>query len=135
MLRPANAATVLFGHGAQLDYFTDLRLSPSVRVVVFSEPWYQGLTDEQRNIVDQAAIVARETNREWMVNAIEHEFQLLADIGIEVIHLDSQQREEFRQAVLHTYDEMVSAQTLEKARAYMKSARAYIEKMKPGQAE
>ena len=33
---------VLFGHGGQLDYFTDLEISPSIRVVVFSEAWYQG---------------------------------------------------------------------------------------------
>jgi TRAP-type C4-dicarboxylate transport system substrate-binding protein len=118
---------VLFGHGGQLDYFTDLRLSPSIRVVVFSESWYQGLTEEQRAAVDRAAIVARDANRKWMVHAIAHEFQLLSDVGIEVIHLDSQQRDAFRQRVLPTYDDMVNAETLKKIMHYLESARAYLE--------
>lgn len=126
---------VMFGHGGQLDYFTDLRLSPSVRVVVFSETWYQGLDKEQRTIVDQAAIMAREANRQWMVNAIEHEFQLLADVGIEVIHLDAQQRDEFRQLVLPTYEDMVDAPTLEKTLHYLESARIYIAQQGKGVAE
>ena len=126
---------VMFGHGGQLDYFTDLRLSPSVRVVVYSEIWYQGLSKAQRSIVDQAAIVAREANRKWMVNAIEHEFQLLADVGIEVIHLDDQQRDEFRQRVLSSYEEMVDAPTLERTLHYLDSARTYIAQQGKGGAE
>ena len=118
---------VLFGHGGQLDYFTDIRLSPSIRVVVFSEAWYQGLTGEQRVAVDRAVIVAREANRKWMKRAIENEFQLLSDVGIEVIHLDSQQRDEFRKLVLPTYDDMIDAETLEKTLHYLENARAYLE--------
>jgi TRAP-type C4-dicarboxylate transport system substrate-binding protein len=125
----------LFGHGGQLDYFTDLRLSPSVRVVVFSEKWYQDLTEAQRGIVDNAAVKAGEVNREWLRHAIAHEFQLLAGIGIEVVHLNSRQRDEFRQRILHTYDEMVSVRTLEKTIAYLNSARAYLERQGAGQTD
>ena len=125
----------LFGHGGQLDYFTDLRLSPSVRVVVFSEQWYQGMTEAQRKIVDDAAVEAGKVNREWLLGAIEHEFQLLADIGIEVVPLNHQQRDEFRQRIIHTYDDMVSARTLEKTVGYLKNARAYLERQGAGQPE
>ena len=103
--------------------------------MVFSEIWYQGLTKKQRSIVNQAVIVAGEANRNWMVNAIEHEFQLLADVGIEVIHLDDQQRDEFRQRVLSSYEDMVDAETLEKALHYLESARAYIAQQGKGGAE
>ena len=118
---------VLFGHGGQLDYFTDLEMSPSIRVVVFSETWYQGLTAEHRDAVDHAAIVAGAANRKWAVDAIKHEFQLLADVGIEVIHPDSEEREAFRERVLPTYDDMVSVETLEKTWRYLDEARKYLE--------
>ena len=118
---------VLFGHGGQLDYFTDLEISPSIRVVVFSEAWYQGLSEEERIAVNRAASVARTANREWMAKNLERIFKMLSDIGIEIIQPGERERDAFRELVLPTYDGMASAQILEKTRRYMEEARRYLD--------
>jgi len=126
---------VLFGHGGQLDYFTDLAISPSIRVVVFSENWYQGLSEEERLAVDRAAIVAYAANREWMARTMKKIYQMLSAVGIELIRPGEDERDAFRELVLPTYNSMASAQVLEKTRNYMHEARRYLDQHNQEQQE
>jgi len=102
---------VQFGHGGQLDYFTRLMLQASTRTVVMSEQWYQGLDGDTQKIVDHAIVQARKANHIWNASAELTEFQLLEDIGIEVITLSTHERERFRQKLLPLY-QAIPAQVL-----------------------
>ena len=114
---------VLFGHGGQLDYFTDIQMTPSVRVVSVSEAWYQSLDRQERVVLEQAIIAARKANREWVGFSEQREFQLLADIGIEVIKISSFSRNEFRQKLLPLYDRQASPETLKSIKTYLHGLR------------
>ena len=126
---------ILFGHGGQLDYFTDIAMSPSVRVVVFSEHWYQGLSAADRAAVDRAVELAGLANRAWTVRAVEREFALLNSIGIEVVQLTEQEREGFRAPLLPTYKKMVNPETLKQIERYMQQTRLYLERNPGGEPE
>jgi TRAP-type C4-dicarboxylate transport system substrate-binding protein len=114
---------VLFGHGAQLDYFTDISMQPSMRAVVMSAKWYRDLSREQREIVDQAVIDARAALKTWVEKAIENEFSMLAGIGIERIALNIEQREAFRQNVLPIYASMAPAAAIAQMEQYLAEIR------------
>jgi len=95
---------VQFGHGGQLDFFTRLMIQASTRTVVMSEQWYQGLDDVTQQTVDHAIKKARKATQIWNAAAELTEFQLLQDIGIEVITLSTAERERFRERLLPLYE-------------------------------
>lgn len=104
---------VQFGHHAQLDFFTDLRLQGSMRTIVMSEQWYQGLDDDQQRAVHCAVKKARNVVREWNTAAQSSEFQMLQDVGIEVITLSASERARFRERLLPLYETTIPSQVLQ----------------------
>jgi TRAP-type C4-dicarboxylate transport system substrate-binding protein len=119
----APVVPVLFGHGGQLDYFTDISMQPSMRSVVMSALWYHGLSPEQRAVVDQATLDARGVLRSWVQETIKKEFTMLASIGIERIALDQQQREAFRQKLLPLYSTMATPAAIRQMESYLAQIR------------
>ena len=115
---------VLFGHGGQLDYFTDIRISPAMRVVTISEAWYQGLDSQAKDIVDQAIRVARIANRTWTLTSEERDFRSLESVGIEVVHLSQEDREAFQQKLLPLYPTQATEEGLKRMLAYVDKLRA-----------
>lgn len=111
---------VLFGHGGQLDYFTDIRMSPSMRAVVISEAWYQGLNELERHALHGALRSARRANRSWMHAAEQRDFALLDDAGIEVIQLSTSDRGEFRERLLPLYSTHATPEALHELQVYVK---------------
>lgn len=99
---------VMFGHSAQLDYFTDLRLSPSMRTVVVSEQWYANLDAGRKAAVDDAIRHASKVNREWSRTAAATGFERLRAAGIEVIRLTEAERDAFRERLVPLYATLVS---------------------------
>ena len=94
---------LLFGHTDFLKFFTDARISPSLRVTIVSEDWYQGLSDEERDTVDDAAIAANKANREWLAGR-DSVYGKLEAAGVEVTRLTPEAREGFREASEPTYE-------------------------------
>ncbi len=92
-----------YGHTAFIKYFTNARMSPSVRVAIASEDWYQGLSDEEREIVQQAVEKAHEANRN-LVSDDTAVLKQLEEAGIEVIELSPEEREKFREASQPIYE-------------------------------
>ncbi|MEZ0468314.1 TRAP transporter substrate-binding protein [Phaeobacter sp. SYSU ZJ3003] len=92
-----------YGHTAFIKYFTNARMSPSVRVAIASEDWYQGLSDEEREIVQQAVEKAHEANRN-LVSDDSAVLKQLEEAGIEVIELSPEEREKFREASQPIYE-------------------------------
>ena len=96
---------LLFGHTGFIKHFTDAQITQATRLAIVSEDWYQGLSADQRKIVDDAAAAATEANRKWLETRLGTLDQLEA-AGIEVIRLSDEARAEFRQrseAVYQTF--------------------------------
>ena len=87
---------VMFGHGNVIDYFTDLRMGPSARVIVASRRWYEGLDPKMRAAFDAGVREARAANRRWAATAMQRERALLEKAGIEWIEMEPADRDEWR---------------------------------------
>lgn len=94
---------LVYGHTSFIKYFTDVKTSASVRVAIASEDWYQGLSDEERAIVDEGAKAAHDANRTF-VKEREQVFADLEAAGIEVIRLSDEERAKFRDASQPLYE-------------------------------
>lgn len=96
-LNPPNIAP-MFGHGAVLDYFTDLRMGPAARVLIASTKWLNSLTASERDIFEEARAAGRAANRLWTKNAIRRDREKLDATGIEWVTLSESEREEWVEA-------------------------------------
>lgn len=92
-----------YGHTSFINYFTNARMSPSVRVAIASEDWYQGLTDEERATVQAAVAAAHAANRKLVSDDTEV-LKQLGEAGIEVIELTPEERQKFRDASQPLYE-------------------------------
>jgi TRAP-type C4-dicarboxylate transport system substrate-binding protein len=90
---------LMFGHTDFIKYFTDAQVSPSVRIAIASEDWYEGLSDEQRKIVDDAVAAADKANRDWAKSPDrDADMDKLREAGVEVAELTKEARDEFVKA-------------------------------------
>jgi TRAP-type C4-dicarboxylate transport system substrate-binding protein len=96
-------APVLFGHGAYLKYFTDLRVAPAHRLIVASSNWMNALDSGTRQSVEAAFAAGRAANREWSQKRLQSDMQLLEDSGIETIAISDDARAGFREKALEAY--------------------------------
>jgi len=87
---------VMFGHGNVLDYFTDLRIGPSARLIVVSRRWYERLGAQDRLLFDRAVRAGRAANRAWRRTAGSRERAAVEKIGIEWIEPTPAAREQWR---------------------------------------
>jgi len=94
---------LLFGHTEFIKHFTDAGVSPSLRITIVSEDWYQGLSDEDRAIVDAAAAAATAANREWLKGQ-DAVLDKLEAAGVAVVRLSQEERDKFRAASGPAYE-------------------------------
>lgn len=87
---------LLFGHTGFIKHFTDAGTSPSVRLAIASEDWYQGLSEEERQTVDAAVKAADKANRAWLEKR-SGILDALEEAGIAVTRLTPEARAEFRE--------------------------------------
>ena len=66
-LNPPNSA-IRTGHTAFLKHFTPANISPSTRIVLVSEDWYDSLSDAQKQQIDKAIAAGVMANRNWVKN-------------------------------------------------------------------
>ncbi len=93
-LNPPNIAP-LFGHGAVLDYFTDLRMGPASRMMIISTHWLESLTTRQKDSVEEAIAAGRAANRQWTKDVESRDREKLKQTGIEWITLTNAERKEW----------------------------------------
>ena len=103
---------IVFGHTRQLKYFSNVNVVPSTRLIVFSEAWYQGLSTNERQIVDRAVLKAHSVNREWNRRAVKSNLDLLRNAGVAVIELTKYERQLFAARSKEVYEEIVPAGTV-----------------------
>lgn len=103
---------LLFGHTDFIKFFTDAAVTPSLRIAIASEDWYQGLSDEDRAIVDDAVAAANKANRDWL-GSQDKVIDQLKEAGVQVETLDQAARDEFRAASSPAYEsELLSAEQI-----------------------
>lgn len=93
---------LMFGHTDFLKFFTDASVSPSLRITIVSEDWYQGLSEADRKVVDDAAAAADAANRAWLATQDGAVAQLEA-AGVTISRLTPEARAEFQAASETTY--------------------------------
>ena len=86
---------LMFGHTGFIKYFTDAKVGLGSRTVIVSEDWYQGLSDDQKKIVMDAAAAATKANRDWLATR-GTELDKLREAGIEVTTLSDEAWAEFK---------------------------------------
>tara|TARA_R110000868_G_scaffold143035_1_gene360695 strand:- start:5291 stop:6286 length:996 start_codon:yes stop_codon:yes gene_type:complete len=96
-------APVLFGHGAYLNYFTDLRIAPAHRLIVASSKWINSLGASERETVEAAFAAGRAANRKWSQERLQSDLQLLKDSGIETVEVSQEARDTFRDVARTAY--------------------------------
>jgi len=109
---------LLFGHTDFIKYFTPAEISPSLRIVIVSEDWYEGLSDEDRATVDAATEAANAANRAWLGTQTGVMEQLTA-AGVTISEMSPEARAEFQEASATTYATIVSAEQLAQWQAAM----------------
>ncbi|MFC3228625.1 TRAP transporter substrate-binding protein [Marinibaculum pumilum] len=86
---------LMFGHTDFIKHYTNANMVPSTRLAIASEDWYQGLSDADRKIVDDAVKAAHDANRAWLKRTEPAMEGKLKEAGIEVTHLTPEARAEF----------------------------------------
>ncbi|MAY89151.1 MAG: C4-dicarboxylate ABC transporter substrate-binding protein [Pseudooceanicola sp.] len=94
---------LLFGHTDFIKHFTTANITPSLRIAIASEDWYQGLSDDDRAIVDDAVKAADAANREWLKGQ-DGVIAKLEEAGVAVVELSDEARAEFREASQVAYE-------------------------------
>lgn len=98
---------MMFGHTDFIKYFTDAKVSPSMRTALASEDWYQGLSDAERKTVDDAVAAATKANREWVMKAEAKMIDDAKKAGITVTTLTPEARAEFVERSRQVYSDGV----------------------------
>ncbi|MEQ8347443.1 MAG: TRAP transporter substrate-binding protein [Sneathiellaceae bacterium] len=86
---------LMFGHTDFIKHYTNANMVPSTRLAIASEDWYQGLSEADRKIVDDAVLVAHDANRAWLKRTEPEMEGKLEAAGITVTRLTPAAREEF----------------------------------------
>ncbi|WP_417598800.1 TRAP transporter substrate-binding protein [Pararhodobacter oceanensis] len=102
---------LLFGHTEFIKHFTPAQISPSLRITIVSEDWYDGLSDDERATVDAAADAGNAANRAWLAAQTGVTDQLVA-AGVEITELSDEARAEFQAASETTYGAIVDEEQL-----------------------
>lgn len=104
---------LLFGHTDFIKFYTDAAIAPSLRITIVSEDWYQGLSDEDRAVVDAAADAATKANRAWLETQ-DAVLGKLEEAGVSIERLDQAARDEFRAASAPAYEsDLMTPQQIE----------------------
>ncbi|MBO6824762.1 MAG: TRAP transporter substrate-binding protein [Sneathiella sp.] len=94
---------LLFGHTDFIKFYTEAAISPSLRITIVSEAWYQGLSDDERKIVDDATAAANKANREWLKTQ-DAVVKKLEEAGVTVSVMGQAERDAFRKASAPAYE-------------------------------
>lgn len=98
---------IMFGHTDFIKHYTPANMSPSTRLALASEDWYQGLSDDERKVVDDAVKAARAANRDWLRRTEPELEKKLEEVGITITRLSPEARQEFIDRSRKVYDEGV----------------------------
>jgi TRAP-type transport system periplasmic protein len=99
---------IMFKHTEVLKHFTAVNLGPTLRAIIASEDWYQGLPKKDRAIVDTGVTAANKAVHSWANQADKGALDELRAAGLQVHISTPAEREEFAKLIRPNYDSIVS---------------------------
>ncbi|MEM7642952.1 MAG: TRAP transporter substrate-binding protein [Pseudomonadota bacterium] len=97
------ASALLFGHTDILKHYTPLDAGPSARMILASQDWYEGLSDEERQVIDAAAERGVAANRDWAETWSASALDQLVEQGVTVTELADGEKEKFVEASMEVW--------------------------------
>lgn len=95
---------IMFGHTDFVKHFTEAKVIIAQRAALVSKSWYDGLSNADRTIVDNAVAIATKANRDWLKKVSVTALEGLEAAGVKVVKLSSGEREEFRELSKKVYE-------------------------------
>lgn len=108
---------IMFKHTEVLKHFTAVNLGPTLRAIIASEDWYQGLSKKDRAIVDAGVTAANKAAHAWANQADKGALEQLRAAGLQVHVSTPAEREAFAKLIRPNYDSIVSPEV---ARLFLK---------------
>ncbi len=103
------AVPLIFKHTEFLTHFTDLKAGTPFRAALMSVDWYEGLSDEDKAVVDAAVEAANAKNREWTYAAETTEIEQLEAAGVTVTTPSDEALAEFKRRSQEAWDTLMPA--------------------------
>jgi TRAP-type C4-dicarboxylate transport system substrate-binding protein len=103
----------------QQDYVIETNHLPHLISLIVSDEFMEGLSEEQQEIIREAAETAKEYAREQSDERIASRIQTIMDSGSEIITLDEEMHEELRQLSQPVYDAIEETVSQELIDAYL----------------
>ncbi|WP_417676829.1 TRAP transporter substrate-binding protein [Pseudodonghicola sp.] len=107
------STVVAAGQVELLHYFTPLEAGPVPKVIMMSDDWYSGLTDEEKGWVDAAVAHGVEVNRDWALKQVPYFEQVIQDGGIEITPLEPGERDKFVAASRSVWNQIVPQENID----------------------
>lgn len=111
-LNPPNSA-IRTGHTEFLKHFTQAELSPSTRIVLISEDWYDMLSAEEQGQIDAAVEAGLAANRAWIENWAGVVEERHKDAGVTLSTLEPGERDKMAEATRGTWETIMEPEHLE----------------------
>ncbi|SHM76380.1 TRAP transporter substrate-binding protein [Roseibium suaedae] len=107
------STVVAAGQVDLLKYFTPMDAGPVPKVTMFSDDWYQSLSDEEKGWVDQATADGIAANRAWAKEQTAYFEKVIIDGGIQITPLEEGEREKFVEATKAVWAQTVPQETID----------------------
>lgn len=102
---------LMFKHEEILKYFSDIAFTIPIRAAICSYEWYNGLSDAQRKLVDDAVAKATEKNRAWKNKRSKKALNDLRNAGLDVYDNTESEKRKFADLVKPVYNETLGEET------------------------
>lgn len=104
----------------QQKYVVETNHLPHLISLIVSEEFYDGLSSEQQDIINQAADLAKEYAREQSDKRIASRIETIEESGTQIVTLDEETRDEMRERSKSVYDAISQTVSKEIVDAYTK---------------
>jgi TRAP-type transport system periplasmic protein len=121
-MNPPNSA-LRTGHTDFLKYFTQANISPSTRLVLVSQDWYDGLSAEEQTTIDKALEAGIAANRAWVDDWSALVLERQKEAGVTVSDLAPGERDKMVERATSIYLDVLSEDELAKYQAAVDSVR------------
>jgi TRAP-type C4-dicarboxylate transport system substrate-binding protein len=104
---------IMFKHTEVLKYYSDVKVLPGLRVALCSEDWYQGLSADDRALVDEGVAKANAAIQGWSKKVEAESLDALRKAGMQVYVNTAEEKAKFADLIRPQYKEIVEAKIAE----------------------